>query len=48
VPTGNMHQVKGHGLGLNYVKNIVERHRGWCRMESEYGRGSKMILSWPL
>ena len=47
-PTGNVHQVKGHGLGLNYVKNMVERHNGWCRMESEYGRGSKMILSWPL
>lgn len=48
VPQGNMHQVKGHGLGLNYVKSIIERHNGWCRMESEYGKGSKMTLSWPL
>jgi len=48
VSTGNTHQVKGHGLGLNYVKNIIERHNGWCQMESEYGKGSKLILSWPV
>ncbi|HJP63888.1 MAG TPA: HAMP domain-containing sensor histidine kinase [Mucilaginibacter sp.] len=48
VPTGNTHQVKGHGLGLNYVKNIIERHNGWCQMESEYGKGSKLILNWPV
>jgi two-component system phosphate regulon sensor histidine kinase PhoR len=48
VPTGNRHRVKGHGLGLNYVKSIIERHRGWYRMESEYGKGSTLFLGWPI
>lgn len=41
-------KVKGYGLGLNYVKSIMENHNGWCKIESEVGKGSKVILAWPV
>jgi len=48
VPTGNQHKVKGYGLGLNYVKNIIERHGGFCSIKSEQGVGTTLILNWPV
>ena len=47
VPTGNVHNVKGFGLGLYYVKNICRAH-GWnIRLESELNKGTAVIIEIP-
>lgn len=48
VHTGNRHDVKGFGLGLSYVKAIMDAHGGSVKVKSEYGKGSTFSLLFPL
>lgn len=47
VPTGNRHDVKGHGLGLSFTKQVVALHKGSISVESS-GRGSTFIITIPI
>lgn len=47
IPSGDRHNVKGHGLGLSYVAGIVEQHHGSIRVESTEGKGSCFYIEFP-
>nr|MBP6722590.1 sensor histidine kinase [Bacteroidia bacterium] len=47
VPTGNVHDVKGFGIGLSYALSMAKAHGGDIRLRSEVGRGSTFTLFLP-
>ena len=48
IPTGNVHNVKGFGLGLSYVKSIIKKHRWKFKFKSELKFGTEFIIIIPL
>ena len=48
VHTGNRHDVKGFGLGLAYVHNVIKALGGSIHAESEYGKGTTFVITLPL
>ncbi|MDP4262690.1 MAG: HAMP domain-containing sensor histidine kinase [Bacteroidota bacterium] len=47
VPTGDKHNIKGYGLGLSYVSEVIKRHHGYVSVESEPGNGSTFTARFP-
>jgi two-component system phosphate regulon sensor histidine kinase PhoR len=48
IPTGNVHNVKGFGIGLNFVKNVIDAHNGQIEVSSVTGKGTEFRIKLPL
>ena len=48
VSDGNIHKVKGYGLGLSYVKEVIKKHKGKVNIESEVNKGTTVMITIPL
>ncbi|WFO18142.1 ATP-binding protein [Cellulophaga baltica 4] len=44
----NLHKVKGYGLGLSYVKNVIKNHGGKITLQSELGKGTIVVIELPV
>jgi signal transduction histidine kinase len=48
IPSGDVHNTKGHGLGLSYVLSVIKQHKGKINVESEEGKGSTFTIFLPI
>ena len=48
ISDGNLHKVKGYGLGLSYVKEVVKKHKGKIKIDSHLGKGTTITMVIPL
>ena len=48
VPTGDVHDIKGYGIGLAYVRAVIEQHHGKIELKSSEGKGCNFKISLPI